>query len=164
MSKNSKKRRDAKKARQKSTHSQSVSTQSSQSKTAPSTASAGKSGQKQPVKKQRGTWLTVALAIVTAGAVLSVALPFIYRRQDIEISNPTFLGGVILVGLLGLVGVIGMWLWKRWGIYLFIASAFGSAALGFLVYPSQIVAFQAFVPVLILGAALSVDKKLPLFD
>lgn len=164
MSKNSKKRRDAKKARQKSRQSQPVSTQTNQSKSSQGPTSAGKAGSKQPVNKQRGTWLTVAMAIVTAGAVLSVALPFIYRRQDIEITNPTFLGGVILVGLLGLVGVIGMWLWKRWGIYLFIASAFGSAALGFLVYPSQLVAFQAFVPVLILGAALSVDKKLPLFD
>lgn len=164
MSRNSKKRRDAKKARQKSTHSHSSSPQSAQNKTGQNAVSSSNPGKRQPVAKQRGTWLTVALVVVTLGAVLDAVLPLIYRRNTVEITTPWLIGGAILVGLVGLAGVVLMWLWKRWGIYLFVASAFGAAALGFMVYPSQFVAIHAFIPVLILGAALSADKKLPLFE
>jgi hypothetical protein len=46
----------------------------------------------------------------------------------------------------------------------FLASVAGSVVLGMFVYPSMVMAFHALVPVLVLSAALSMDKKLPLFE
>ncbi len=114
--------------------------------------------------KHRGPWLTGALALMTAGAVVSAVLPFYYHKNTVDIQHPGFIAAAMAVGLLGLAGVILMWLWKRVGIYAFLASVAGSIVVGMFVYPSMVMAFHAIVPLLILSAALSVDRKLPLFE
>lgn len=164
MSKNSKKRRDARKAHQKSTHSQPAAAQSSQSKAVQSTKSPGKPSQKQPIKKQRGTALTVVLVLVTLGAIVDAIIPLLYRKTAYEITHPVVLGGVIVMALLGIVGVVGMWLWKRWGIYLFVASVAVSIGVGLVVYPTIWAAFHGMIPLLILGYGLSTDNKRALFE
>jgi hypothetical protein len=164
MSRNSKKRRDAKKAQQKSSQNKPPSTQSSQAKAPQNTAGSGKPSQKQPVKKQRGTALTIALVLVTLGAIIDAIVPLLYRKTTYEITHPVVLGGVIVMALLGVAGVVGMWLWKRWGIYLFLASVAVSIGVGLVIYPVLWAAFHAMIPLLILGYGLSIDNKRALFD
>ncbi len=118
---------------------------------------------KAPAKK-RGKWLTFALVIMTIDAIVGTALPFYYRKAEIEVTNPWLVTGALVVGLLGLAGVLLMWRWKRLGLYLFMASVAGSMVVGMLVFPSPIAAFHALVPLLFLSGALSVDRQLPLFE
>lgn len=132
---------------------------------APSQSSKGKPaktqpGKSQPASKQRSTVLTVVLALVTIGAVFDAILPLLYRRETYEITHPIVLGGAIVVGLLGVAGVVGLWLWKRWGLYLFVASVVGSIAVGLVIYPVIWSAFHALIPLLILGYGLSRDNTL----
>lgn len=118
-------------------------------------------GKGQPIVKQRSTLWTIVLALVSLGAVIDAIVPLLYYRRDTyEINHPYVLGGAILVGLLGVAGVVGLWLWKRWGLYLFVASVVGSIVVGLLVYPSMIAAFHAVIPLLILGYGLSRDNVL----
>lgn len=117
-------------------------------------------GKGQPAAKQRSTVWTIVLALVTVGAVIDAVIPLLYRRETYEINHPIVLGGAILVGLLGLAGVVGLWLWKRWGLYLFVASVIGSIGVGLVVYPSMVVAFHALIPLLILGYGLSRDNTM----
>jgi hypothetical protein len=114
----------------------------------------------QPVVKQRSTLWTIVLALVSLGAVIDAIVPLLYRRETYEITHPVVLGGAILVGLLGVAGVIGLWLWKRWGLYLFVASVLGSIAVGLFIYPMMVAAFHALIPLLILGYGLSRDNTL----
>jgi uncharacterized membrane protein len=118
----------------------------------------------QPVAKQRTTMLTIVLALVSIGAVIDAIIPLLYRRETYEITHPIVLGGAILVGLLGVAGVIGLWMWKRWGLYLFVASVAGSIAVGLVVYPVMWAAFHAMIPLLILGYGLARDNALAKFD
>lgn len=129
-----------------------------------SSANRSGSGKGQPVVKKRGPWLTVALVLMTIGALVSAILPFVYHKNTIEITTPWLIAGAAVVGLLGLAGVVLMWFWKQLGIYLFVASALGSVALGLVVYPSMVAAFHAVIPLLILGGALSVERSMPLFE
>jgi hypothetical protein len=124
----------------------------------------GKPGKSQPVVKQRGTALTVVLILVSLGAIIDAIIPLLYRRDAYEITHPYVLGGVIIVGLLGVVGAIGLWLWKRWGLYLFVASVVGSIAVGLVLYPVMAAAFHAMIPLMVLGYGLSRDNKLALFE
>jgi hypothetical protein len=117
-------------------------------------------GKGQPAAKQRSTVWTIVLALVSIGAVIDAVIPLLYRRETYEINHPIVLGGAILVGLLGLAGVVGLWLWKRWGLYLFVASVLGSIAVGLVVYPSMVVAFHALIPLLVLGYGLSRDNTM----
>jgi uncharacterized membrane protein len=123
-----------------------------------------KQGKSQPVAKQRTTMLTIVLALVSIGAVIDAIIPLLYRRETYEITHPIVLGGAILVGLLGVAGVIGLWMWKRWGLYLFVASVAGSIAVGLVVYPVMWAAFHAMIPLLILGYGLARDNALAKFD
>lgn len=118
----------------------------------------------QPAAKRRSTMLTIVLVLVTIGALFDAILPLLYRRETYEITNPVVLGGAIVVGLLGIAGVIGLWLWKRWGLYLFIASVVGSIAVGLVVYPVMWSAFHALIPLLILGYGLARDNALAKFE
>jgi hypothetical protein len=117
-------------------------------------------GKGQPAIKQRTTLLTIVLALVSIGAVIDAIIPLLYRRETYEINHPIVLGGAILVGLLGVAGVIGLWLWKRWGLYLFVASVIGSIAVGLVVYPSMVAAFHALIPMLILSYGLARDNAM----
>jgi hypothetical protein len=118
----------------------------------------------QPAVKQRTTLLTIVLALVSLGAVIDAIVPLLYRRTAYDITHPIVLGGAIVVGLLGIAGVVGLWLWKRWGLYLFGASVIGSIAVGLMVYPSMVAAFHALIPLLILGYGLTKDNALAMFD
>jgi hypothetical protein len=129
-----------------------------------SQSSKNKQTKSQPAVKQRGTALTIVLVLVSLGAVIDAIIPLLYRRETYEITHPIVLGGAILVGLLGVAGVIGLWLWKRWGLYLFLASVVGSIAVGLVLYPVMWAAFHALIPLLILGYGLSRDNKLALFE
>lgn len=121
-------------------------------------------GKGQPAAKQRSTMLTVVLALVSIGAVIDAIIPLLYRRETYEITHPIVLGGAILVGLLGVAGVVGLWMWKRWGLYLFVASVAGSIAVGLVVYPAMWAAFHALIPLLILGYGMARDNALAKFD
>lgn len=119
----------------------------------------------QPAVKQRTTLLTIVLALVSLGAVIDAIVPLLYRKTAYDdITHPIVLGGAIVVGLLGIAGVVGLWLWKRWGLYLFGASVIGSIAVGLMVYPSMVVAFHALIPLLILGYGLTKDNTLAKFE
>ncbi len=85
-------------------------------------------GKGQPVAKKRSTVWTIVLALVSIGAVIDAVIPLLYRRETYEINHPIVLGGAILVGLLGVAGVVGLWLWKRWGLYLPASSAASASA------------------------------------
>lgn len=127
-------------------------------KAKPNKSQPGKSG---PVVKQRTTLWTIVLALVSVGAVIDAIVPLAFHRQDTyDINHPIVLGGAILVGLLGLAGVVGLWLWKRWGLYLFVASVVGSIAVGLIVLPQLWVAFHALIPLLILGYGLNRDNTM----
>ncbi|MEI2689270.1 MAG: hypothetical protein V9H69_05960 [Anaerolineae bacterium] len=127
-------------------------------------SSKNKQSKAQPAVKQRTTLLTIALVLVSIGAVIDAIVPLLYRRTTYDITHPVVLGGAILVGLLGISGVVGLWLWKRWGLYLFVASVIGSIAVGLIIYPSMVAAFHALIPLLILGYGLAKDNAVAKFD
>lgn len=140
------------------------------SKPAPAKAPANKaqnskaqSGKTQPKQKTRGTLLTIALALVLIDAIVGAVLAVAFLRQD-DPNMPLLLTAAGLVALLGVVAAVGLWFWKKWALVLYIVTVLASIGLGLIVIPSLLVAFHALIPVLILGAALSVDKKLPLFE
>lgn len=141
------------------------------SKATPAKASANKSqtgkaqsGKAQAKHKPRGTLLTIALAFILIDSILAAVLLLAYRKDTIDPTAPWLLTAAGLVALLGVAAAVGLWFWKKWALVLYIVTVLASIGLGLIVFPSLLVAFHALIPVLILGAALSVDKKLPLFE
>lgn len=124
----------------------------------------GKVGKSQAVIKQRSSLLTAALALAVLGAIASLVLPLVYHKATLASNNSLLVGGAILAGLLGIAGVIGLWQWKRWGLYLFGFSALAAAALGFYAFPVAALGLLLLLPLVVLVFAITSEKRMPWFD
>lgn len=130
-----------------------------------------KQGSKQSGKsvavapKKRGTMLTVALALILLDAILTAVLMITYRRDNIDQTQlPIFLGLAVLFALAGVAGAVGMWFWKRWAVYLYLVAVAGAVAVGLVIFQTQMAAFHAVIPLLLLGAGLSTKNSIRDFN
>jgi len=117
-----------------------------------------------PPKKVRGGWLTAALIFIAVHAVFTAVLLLAWHKQVGPIPTPVLWTAAILIALAEIGGAVGMWFWKRWGLYLFIAATLAGIVVGFLMYPSQLAAFHGIIPILILGYILQRQNKLRLLE
>ncbi len=128
----------------------------------PAKAGNKQTGKSAPVAhKKRGPMLTVALAFILLDAIITAVLMFAYRKQEIDQTQlPILLGLAVLFALAGVVGAAGMWLWKRWAVYLYLVSVAGAIAVGLFLFRSQLAAFHAVIPLLLLGAGLGTKNSI----
>jgi hypothetical protein len=117
----------------------------------------------QPVRKVRGPWLTAMLIFIAVHAVFTAVLLIAYHK-DPGVSKEVLWAGAVLTALLEIGSAVAMWFWKKWGLYLFVATTLAAIGFGLVVYPSMLVAFHGIVPLGLLGLVLSYQKKLPLFE
>ena len=117
-----------------------------------------------PPKKVRGGWLTAALIFIAVHAVFTAVLLLLYRQPS-QLQAPVLWTAAVLVALAEIGGAVGMWFWKRWGLYLFVGAILAGIVVGFLAFPTQpYVAFHGIIPVLILGYILQRQNKLRLLE
>jgi FtsH-binding integral membrane protein len=117
-----------------------------------------------PPKKVRGGWLTGALIFIAVHALITAALLVVFKKQAAPIPMPWLWTAAVLVALAEIGGAVGMWFWKRWGLYLFIGAILAGIVVGFFVFPSLFTAFHGIIPVLILGYILQRQNKLQLME
>lgn len=105
-------------------------------------------------EKQRGGCLTAWIMLVLIANPL-VAIFYLLSGNELARSLPGFPGwaipGLIVIAVANTVFAVGTWIWKRWGVYGFAASAVITFAVNLfagLGGPS----FGAFVPIAILWA------------
>ena len=136
---------------------------STQSSRSPQPAKSSSSAQAaQPARKVHGAFLTGVLIFLLAHAILTAVLLLAYRKQPEVLTQPALWSLAALVTIAEIVGVAAVWYWKRWGLYLYLVATCGAIVLGFLVYPSQLVAFHGIIPLAILGYTLAGQKKMQL--
>jgi hypothetical protein len=116
-----------------------------------------------PPRKVRGPWLTGMLIFIAVHAVFTAVLLISYHKTP-GVSREILWAGAVVAALLEIGSAVAMWFWKRWGIYLFVASTLAAIAFGIIVYPSMLVAFHGIVPLGLLGLILTNQKKTQLFE
>ncbi len=107
---------------------------------------------KQIQHKERGTWLTIALIIIILHGILG-AIFYYAVRTDPNIDRIWLVGLMILHWVLNVVAAIGIWSWKKWGLYLYIASTILAVTIGLLAIGMWSV-FYFVLPLAILGYIL----------
>jgi hypothetical protein len=140
------------------------SAQSSRSsQPAKSSSSAQAAHAAQPAKKVHGAFLTGVLVFLVLHAILTAVLLIAYRKDpDIRHIQPWVWAAAAFVPLAEIAGVAAIWFWKRWGLYLYLVATVVGIVFGFLLYPSQLVAFHGIIPIAILGYTLAAQKKMQL--
>jgi len=119
----------------------------------------------QPAPKVRGGWLTAMLIFIAVYAVFTAVLLIIWHRDPglSGVQMPILWAAAVITALLEIGSAVAMWFWKKWGLYLFVATTLAAIGFGLVVYPSPLVAFHGIIPLGLLGMILTNQKKLPLF-
>lgn len=117
-----------------------------------------KKGQKN-VHHQRGCGLTGFLIIVIILGVGRSLLYYYLLKQDYERDLVWVLPVLFILSLATLISGIGMWNWKRWGIYLYTGATLVSIAAGLILTGSIFVVFYELLPIAILGSILGKTSK-----
>ncbi len=110
--------------------------------------------------KHRNTWLTVALIIVFLHGLLMAAI-FWTVRPDVEKTWGNIAVWIMILSAVGdIVAAAAMWLWKRWGIYLYGLAAIGSAIVAVMASGDLFLLFGALLPAIIVLYIVMMQRDL----
>jgi len=114
----------------------------------------------KPIKKERGFWLTFAIVLIVLHSI-AAAIYYISAKAGVTGTFPSFLSDprtrqtviltmMIVHMLANVVAALGIWFWKKWGLYVYAASAILALVAG-LISVGIWSAFYMVLPVAILG-------------
>ena len=118
----------------------------------------------KPVKKERGVLLSVIFIFIGLHGLLGVYLGRLTLKQEYLTQTNWVLPLLILAGLLTIIAAIGMWQWKKWGIYLYVITQIMAMIAHLVLTGSLYVVFYDAIPLLILGYVLNEHNRLSLFE
>jgi hypothetical protein len=117
-----------------------------------------------PSQPHRGgvwsTWL-ILLMLHGFGAGLLV-----YNSMHSEFANYTtiILPLLAIAAILQIISVVGMWNWKIWGLYMYVAVVFIQMAAHIVLTASVYVAFYDAIPLLITGYLINSQQRIKHFS
>ncbi len=115
-------------------------------------------GTKTAVSKQRKPLLTVALLLILVVNIIFTILLFNEKRvMGMAFAEvPWFAWLMIVTSILNVVAAAALWYWKKWGLYLYIASAAASTVI--MILAGMIGAgFSALAPAAIISYLISLS-------
>jgi hypothetical protein len=140
------------------------SKQSKKTKQQSKSSSKAKGAPKKPVNKHRGALLSVLIILIGVHGVSAAILCYSYLKQPYIIQRPWMIGILALISLADIVAAVGLWLWKQWGMYVYIIATAALAAISIVLTANMWVSLYQFIPVAILGYVISLQNKQKLFE
>ena len=102
-------------------------------------------------KTTRGTGLTIWLALLGIQSALGIILILDLTKRPEDPSRPYLLAALFILTAVKLVGVFGIWIWKKWGLYTYAIAVVGIAIIGLTLTGSAMIVFYELLPVSITG-------------
>jgi len=81
---------------------------------------------------QRAALLILGIILVGLHGVVWTALSLSIYRNSIKIAMPIALTLLLLSSLAAIVAAVAMWMWKKWGFWLFLGAAVVTSALALI--------------------------------
>ena len=110
-----------------------------------------KAAVKKPQQVERGTGLTIWLALLVIQSALGIILIMDLTNRPEDPSRPYLLAALFVLSAAKLLGVLGIWLWKRWGLYAYAGAVVGIAIIGLALTGTALMIFYELLPVAITG-------------
>lgn len=103
-------------------------------------------------RKIRGTWLTIALVVMVLHGLLAAVYYAAAKVDSVYMARPWLISLMVLHFLANVLAAIGIWYWKKWGIYIYIASTILAVIVGLITTGLGMVSvFYMVLPLVILG-------------
>ena len=106
---------------------------------------------KKSQQVERGLGLTIWLALLVVQSALGIILTLDLTNRPEDPSRPYFLAALFILSAAKLVGVLGIWLWKRWGLYIYAGAVVGTAIIGLVLTGTELMIFYELLPLAITG-------------
>ena len=116
----------------------------------------------QQGSRERGTLLTIAIVLVIVNHLFLAGAALYDLRLFGNTVHSLFMPILLVASVASVIGGIAMWLWKKWGYYLYIGAALVVATALLLNTGSILMLFAGVLPPIIV--AYIVQPKLPYFD
>ena len=104
--------------------------------------------------KERGTWLSIWLILIILHSILSVILIIDLTKQPNADTLPWYLSLLFLAAVAKIVAAVAIWLWEKWGLYLYAGAIIVSTIIGILLTGTLLIVFNDVLPLAILGYLL----------
>jgi len=104
---------------------------------------------KKVVKKNRGTLLTIVLVLMAVHGIVAAAM-YSTMTTAPEVQRPWIISMMVLHFLANIAAAVGIFYWKKWGIYVYAASTILALVAGLLALGMWSV-FYMVLPFVILG-------------
>ena len=114
---------------------------------------------KQHKKPERGGLLTAAIVFVVIHGLLVLAVALGDNELRSVDTPDWYLPALLIVALLDIVAGYGLWTWKMWGLYLYLAATIVVIILGLAATGSLGVVFSRFIPFAIVGYIVMPKRK-----
>ncbi len=119
--------------------------------------------QKSPPKHGAvwGTWLV----LIMLHGIGAIALAYITKLEpEFANSRNLILASLSVAAVLQVVSAIGLWFWKRWGLYLYVAVVFIQMAAHMVLTSTVYVGFYDAIPLLITGYMINYNQRIKYFS
>ncbi len=94
--------------------------------------SKSKRTKKKPIKKTRGTVLTVLLVIMALHGIVAGVFYYVARMDDSIVTRPWLVMLMSIHFFANVIAAVGIWKWKMWGWQLYVASTVLALVVGLL--------------------------------
>jgi lipoprotein signal peptidase len=108
-----------------------------------------KNKKKKVVKKERGTLLLIALILIVVHSLVAAIL-YSTLKSSPDIQRPWLITMMVVHFLANVAAAAGIYFWKKWGLYLYSASAIIALVAGLLAV-GMLSVFYMVLPIVILG-------------
>jgi len=75
-------------------------------------------------RKIRGTWLTIALVAIVLHGLLAAVYYAAAKVDSAYMARPWLISLMVLHFLANVLAAIGIWYWKKWGVYIYCFNDF----------------------------------------
>ena len=101
--------------------------------------------------RTRGAVLTIWLILLVFQSILAVILVLDLTKQPEDPSRPYIVGALFVISAVKLVGVLGIWLWKKWGLFCYASALVGISIIGLILTGNMGILFFELLPIAITG-------------
>jgi len=104
---------------------------SKSSKNTKSSKNNQKKTQSKP-RKTRGTWLTIALVVILLHGLIAAVYYAASKVDSAYMDRPWLISLMVVHFLANVVAAVGIWYWKKWGLYIYIGSTILAVIVGLI--------------------------------
>jgi hypothetical protein len=123
-----------------------------------------KTHEKGSTHTDRGTVWVVWLVLLGLHGIGAIFLAYTSFNAEYAQNRNLIVTALVVAAVLQVVSVVGMWFWKTWGLYMYVAVTFIQMAAHMVLTASVWVGFYDAIPLLITGYILNFKKLLKNFS